>query len=41
MKPFDDYQEGGYTILPKRKDITARREYGHWLVVRGQTSCAY
>ena len=41
MKPFDDYPEGGYTILPKLKGGNARREYGHWLVENGQTSCAY
>ena len=41
MKPFEDYPEGGYTVLPKGWGTTARREYGHWLVERGQTSCAY
>ena len=41
MKPFDDYHGGGYTILPRLKGGNARREYGHWLVERGQTSCAY
>ena len=41
MKPFDDYPEGGYTILPKLRSGNARREYGHWLVKRGQTTCAY
>lgn len=41
MKPFDDYPQGGYTILPKLKGGNARRNYGHWLVGRGQTSCAY
>ena len=41
MKPFDDYPCGGYTILRQLKDGNARREYGHWLVERGQTSCAY
>ena len=41
MKPFDDYPRGGYTILPRLKGGNARREYGHWLVKRGQTSCAY
>lgn len=41
MKPFDDYPEGGYTILRKLKGANARREYGHWLVTHGQSSCAY
>ena len=41
MKPFDDYPGGGYTILRTLKGGNARREYGHWLVERGQTSCAY
>ncbi len=41
MKPFEEYPEGGYTILPTLKGSNARKEYGHWLVKRGQTSCAY
>ena len=41
MKPFDDYPGGGYTILRTLKGSNARREYGHWLVERGQASCAY
>ena len=41
MRPFDDYHGGGYTMLPKLKGGNARRQYGHWLVERGQTSCAY
>jgi hypothetical protein len=41
MKPFDDYPEGGYTILPKLKGGNARREYRHWLVERDQMPCAY
>ena len=41
MRPFDDYHGGGYTMLPKLKGGNARRDYGHWLVERGQTSCAY
>ena len=41
MKPFEDYPKGGYTILPRLKGCNARREYGHWLVENGQTSCAY
>ena len=41
MNPFDDYPGGGYTILRTLKGSNARREYGHWLVERGQTSCAY
>ena len=41
MKPFDDYPEGGYTILPKLKGGNARRVYGHWFVENGQTSCVY
>ena len=41
MKPFDDYPGGGYTILRTLKGANARREYGHWLVEHGQTSCAY
>ncbi len=41
MRPLDDYPEEGDTVLPKRKGTIARREYGHWLVERGQTSCAY
>ena len=41
MKPFDDYPGGGYTVLRQLKGGNARREYGHWLVENGQTSCAY
>ena len=41
MKPFDDYPQGGYAILPKLRGGNARRKYGHWLVEHGQTSCAY
>ena len=41
MRPFDDYHGGGYTMLPKLKGGNARQDYGHWLVERGQTSCAY
>ena len=41
MKPFDDYPEGGYTILRTRTGDLARQGYGHWLVERRQTSCAY
>ena len=41
MKPFDDYPQGGYTILPKLRGGNARRKYGHWLVEHGQTFCAY
>ena len=41
MKPFDDYPGGGYAILRTLKGSNARREYGHWLVERGQSSCAY
>lgn len=41
MKPFYDYPGGGYTILWTLKGSNARREYGHWLVAHGQTSCAY
>ena len=41
MKPFDDYPGEGYVILRTLKGSNARREYGHWLVERGQSSCAY
>ena len=41
MKPFDDYPEGGYSILRTLTGGNARREYGHWLVRRGQRDCAY
>ena len=41
MKPFDDYPGEGYTLLPMMRGANARREYGHWLVQQGQTSCAY
>ena len=41
MKPFDDYPQGGYTILRKLRGGNARRGYGHWLVEHGQSCCAY
>lgn len=41
MRPFDDYPQGGYTILRKLRGDNARRGYGHWLVEHGQKSCAY
>ena len=41
MRPFDDYPGGGYSILRTLKGGNARRQYGHWLVEHGQTSCAY
>ena len=42
MKPFDDYPQGGDTILcNKLSSANTRRKDGHWLVKRGQSSCAY
>ena len=41
MRPFDNYPGGGYSILRTLKGTNARREYGHWLVENGQSSCVY
>ena len=42
MKPFDDYPDGGNTILRKMGRANARREDGLWLMQNAnQDKCAY
>ena len=42
MKPFDDYPEGGRTIIKKMGRANARREDGLWLMEKAQQDrCVY
>lgn len=42
MKPFDNYPEGGATILKKMGRNNARREDGLWLMLEAeQKTCVY